>query len=142
VVTDFVSVTGEGVRGTLNGEVVALGNKKLMGAGIDLSPVAAEADRLRDGGATVIFISRATTLLGLIAVADPVKASTPAALQALRTSGLQIVMVTGDNRRTAETIARQLGIQDIERRYCPLRRARSCNAYRRRAKSSRWRATA
>jgi Cu+-exporting ATPase len=119
VVTDFVSVTGEGVRGTLNGEVVALGNKKLMGAGIDLSPVAAEADRLRDGGATVIFISRATTLLGLIAVADPVKASTPAALQALRTSGLQIVMVTGDNRRTAETIARQLGIQDIEAEILP-----------------------
>jgi Cu+-exporting ATPase len=120
MVTDFVSITGEGVRGTLNGEAVALGNKKLMErAGIDLSPVAAEADRLRDGGATVIFISRANTLLGLIAVADPVKASTPAALQALRASGLKIVMVTGDNRRTAETIARQLGIQDIEAEILP-----------------------
>ena len=120
VVTDFVSITGEGVRGTLNGEAVALGNNKLMeGAGIDLSSVAAEADRLREGGATVIFISRASTLLGFIAVADPVKASTPAALQALRTSGLQIVMVTGDNRRTAETIARQLGIQDIEAEILP-----------------------
>jgi Cu+-exporting ATPase len=119
-VTDFVSITGEGVRGTLNGEAVALGNNKLMeGAGIDLSPVAAEADRLREGGATVIFVSRASTLLGFIAVADPVKASTPAALQALRTSGLQIVMVTGDNRRTAETIARQLGIQDIEAEILP-----------------------
>ena len=120
VVTDFVSITGEGVRGTLNGEAVALGNNKLMeGAGIDLSSVAAEADRLREGGATVIFISRASTLLGFIAVADPVKASTPAALQALRTSGLQIVMVTGDNRRTAETIARQLGIEDIEAEILP-----------------------
>jgi Cu+-exporting ATPase len=120
VVTDFVSITGEGVRGTLNGEAVALGNKKLMeSAGIDLRPVAAEADRLRDGGATVIFISRASILLGLIEVADPVKASTRAALQALRTSGLQIVMVTGDNRRTAETIARKLGIQDIEAEILP-----------------------
>jgi Cu+-exporting ATPase len=120
VVTDFISITGEGVNGTLNGEAVALGNKKLMeGAGIDLNPVAVEADRLRDGGATVIFISRATTLLGLIAVADPIKASTPEALQALRTSGLKIVMVTGDNRRTAETIARQLGIEDIEAEILP-----------------------
>jgi len=120
VLADFVSITGEGVRGTLNGEAVALGNRKLMeGAGIDLTSVAAESDRLRDGGATVIFISRASTLLGLIAVADPVKASTPAALQALRTGGLQIVMVTGDNRRTAEMIARQLGIQDIEAETLP-----------------------
>jgi P-type Cu+ transporter len=120
VVTDFISITGKGVRGTLNGEAVALGNKKLMeGAGIDLNPVAVEADRLRDGGATVIFISRATTLLGLIAVADPIKASTPEALEALRTSGLKIVMVTGDNRRTAETIARQLGIEDIEAEILP-----------------------
>jgi len=80
VVIDFISITGEGVRGTLNGEAVALGNKKLMeGAGIDLSPVAVEADRLRDGGATVVFTSRARTLLGLIAVADPIKVSTPAA---------------------------------------------------------------
>ena len=120
VVTDFVSITGEGVRGTLNGEAVALGNEKLMeGAGIDLNLVAVEANRLRDGGATVVFISHASTLLGLIAVADPVKASTPAALQALRASGLKIVMVTGDNRRTAETIARQLGIEDIEAEILP-----------------------
>jgi Cu+-exporting ATPase len=120
VIADFVSITGEGVRGTLNQETVALGNKKLMeGASFDLSSVAAEADRLRDRGATVIFISRGSTLLGLIAVADPIKASTPAALQALRASGLKIVMVTGDNRRTAETIARQLGIKDIEAEILP-----------------------
>jgi Cu+-exporting ATPase len=120
VVTDFVSITGEGVRGTLNGEAVALGNNKLMeGAGIDLSLVAVEADRLRESGTTVIFISRASTLLGLIAVADPVKVSTLAALQALRASGLKIVMVTGDNRRTAETIAGQLGIEDIEAETLP-----------------------
>jgi Cu+-exporting ATPase len=82
VITDFVSITGEGVRGQLIGESVALGNKKLMeAAGIDLSAVAADADRLRDEGATVMFVSRGSTLLGLIAVADSVKVSTPTALQ-------------------------------------------------------------
>jgi hypothetical protein len=82
VITDFVSITGEGVRGQLSGESVALGNKKLMeAAGIDLSAVAADADRLRDEGATVMFVSRGSTLLGLIAVADSVKVSTPTALQ-------------------------------------------------------------
>ena len=120
VITDFASITGEGVRGYLGGELVALGNKKLLeGAGIDLSSIAVEADRLRDEGATVMFVSRGKALLGLIAVADPVKASTPAALHALRATGLKIVMVTGDNRRTADTIARQLGIKDIEAEVLP-----------------------
>ena len=120
VITDFASITGEGVRGYLGGEPVALGNKKLLeSAGIDLSSVAVEADRLRDEGATVMFVSRGKALLGLVAVADPVKASTPAALHALRATGLKIVMVTGDNRRTADTIARQLGIKDIEAEVLP-----------------------
>jgi Cu+-exporting ATPase len=120
MVTTFSSITGEGVRGALNGEAVALGNKKLMdGAGIDVSSVASDADQLRADGATVVFISRARTFLGLIAVADPIKASAPAALRALRDSGLKIVMVTGDNRRTAEAIARQLGIEDIAAEVLP-----------------------
>ena len=120
VITDFASITGEGVRGYLGGEPVALGNRKLLeGAGIDLSSIAVEADRLRDEGATVMFVSRGKALLGLVAVADPVKASTPAALRALRATGLKIVMVTGDNRRTADTIARQLGIKDIEAEVLP-----------------------
>jgi heavy metal translocating P-type ATPase len=123
VITDFVSVTGEGVRGQLGGESVALGNKKLMAdAGIDLSAAAVEADGLRGEGATVMFVARGATLLGLIAVADPVKASTPAALQALRASGLKIVMVTGDNRRTAEAIARKLDIQDVEAEVLPMQK--------------------
>jgi Cu+-exporting ATPase len=118
--TDFVSITGEGVRGTLDGAAVALGNKKFMdSAGVDSALVAVEADRLGDAGATVVFVSRGVTILGLIAVADPIKASTPAALQALRTGGLKIVMVTGDNRRTAQTIARQLGIETVEAQVLP-----------------------
>jgi Cu+-exporting ATPase len=120
VIADFASITGEGVRGHLGGELAALGNEKLMeGADIDLRSIAVEADRLRDEGATVMFVSRGKALLGFIAVADPVKPSTPAALQALRAGGLKIVMVTGDNRRTAETIARQLGINDIEAEVLP-----------------------
>jgi Cu+-exporting ATPase len=120
VITDFASITGQGVRGHLSGQIVALGNQKLMAdAGIDLSTTATEADRLRGAGATVMFVARGTTLLGLIAVADPIKSSTPAALQALRASGLRIVMVTGDNRRTAETIARKLNITDFEAEALP-----------------------
>jgi Cu+-exporting ATPase len=120
MITSFSSITGEGVRGALNGEAVALGNRKLMdGAGIDVSSVASDADELRADGATVVFISRGRSFLGLIAVADPIKASAPAALRALRDSGLKIVMVTGDNRRTAEAIARQLGIEDIAAEVLP-----------------------
>jgi Cu+-exporting ATPase len=120
VVTDFVSITGEGVRARLGGEPVALGNQKLMtNASIDLSAIAVEADQLRGEGATVMFVARGATLLGLIAVADPIKTSTPAALEGLRASGLKIVMLTGDNRRTAETIARKLNIKDVEAEVLP-----------------------
>jgi Cu+-exporting ATPase len=120
VITDFVSITGEGVRGQLGGETVALGNQKLMAdAGIDFSAATAEADRLRGEGATVMFVARGATLLGLIAVADPIKTSAPAALEALRSSGLKIVMLTGDNRRTADTIARKLNIKDVEAEVLP-----------------------
>jgi len=119
-ITDFVSITGEGVRGRQGGQIAALGSETMMQrAGIDLSAAAVEADRLRGEGATVMFVSRGSTLLGLIAVADPVKAGAPAALQALRASGLRIVMVTGDNRRTAEIIGRRLGIEDIEAEVSP-----------------------
>jgi len=115
VITDFVSITGEGVRGQLGSETVRLGNQKLMAeAGIDLGATAAEAERMRGEGATVLFVARGTSLLGLFAVSDPIKATTPAALEALRARGLRIVMVTGDNRRTAESIARKLNIRDVE----------------------------
>jgi len=115
VIADFASVTGEGVRGIMAGEPVALGNPKLMDSvGVNLAPMSSDADRLRDEGATVVFVSRGTTLLGMLGVADPVKATTPAALAALRASGLKVLMVTGDNLRTAQAIAKQLGLTDIE----------------------------
>jgi Cu+-exporting ATPase len=123
-ITEFTSVAGEGVYGNADGQVMALGNKKLMdGAGVDLRTVSAEADRLRDEGATVVFVSRGTTLLGFLSIADPVKHSTAAALGSMRAGGLRIVMVTGDNRRTAETIAGILGITEIEAEVLPGRKS-------------------
>jgi Cu+-exporting ATPase len=120
VVTDFDSLTGKGVRGTLAGETVALGNRTLMNdLGIDVGRMAAEADKASDDGATAVFVSRGQRLLGLLCIADPVKPSTREALQSLRTSGIKIVMVTGDNRRTAMAIGRQLGITDIEAEVLP-----------------------
>ena len=119
-ITDFVSIPGQGVRGQLGGQSVALGNRNLMiDAGIDPAASAAEAERLSAAGGTVMFVARGTTLLGLIAVADAVKPSTPAALQALRASGLKIVMVTGDNPQTAAAIARQLHITDVQANVLP-----------------------
>ncbi len=120
VVTDFDSRTGKGVRGTLAGETVALGNRTLMNdLGIDVGRMAAEADKASDDGATAVFVSRGQRLLGLLCIADPVKPSTRDALQNLRTSGIKIVMVTGDNRRTAMAIGRQLSITDIEAEVLP-----------------------
>jgi Cu+-exporting ATPase len=122
-ITGFVSVTGEGVRGHLGVEIVQLGNEKLMAdAGVDLGASAAEAERLRGEGATVIYVARGSNLLGLFAVADPIKASAPAALEALRARGLRIVMVTGDNRHTADCIASKLNIEDIDAEVLPARK--------------------
>jgi Cu+-exporting ATPase len=120
MIADFLSVAGAGVRGRLEGETVMLGNRTMMdGGGIDLRGLEADADRLRDEGATVMFAARGSTLLGLIAVTDPVKSSTPAALRTLRSSGLRIIMVTGDDRRTAQVIGRQLQIDHIEAQVSP-----------------------
>jgi len=122
-VEDFESVTGEGVRGRLGAEAVALGNPAMMARiGVEPEALIAEADRQRDAGATVVFAARGKTLLGLVAVADPIKATTAAALEALRAEKLRVIMVTGDNRRTAEAIARQLGIDQVEADVPPARK--------------------
>jgi Cu+-exporting ATPase len=116
----FASFTGEGVSGRLGGEPVALGNRTLMErAGLDVSSLSADADRLRDDGASVMYVSHGSTLLGFIAVADPVKASTPAALRLLQAGGVKIAMVSGDHRRTAEAIARRLSIAEVEAEVLP-----------------------
>jgi P-type Cu+ transporter len=113
--TVFSSVTGKGVTGKVNGRSVALGNSKLM-ADVQAAIGAAEkqAGQLRSDGATVLFMAVNGKLAGVIAIADPIKSSTRAALDDLRRDGLRIVMLTGDNEATARAVANKLGIQDVE----------------------------
>ena len=111
----FASVTGKGVTGTVEGRSVALGNAKLMAdQGIDLGGLVGKADELRASGATALFVGVDGKAGGIIAIADPVKPTTRAALDSLRADGIHVVMLTGDNRVTAEAVARQLGIGDVE----------------------------
>ncbi|MDN3564124.1 heavy metal translocating P-type ATPase [Paeniroseomonas aquatica] len=112
---DFASVTGKGVTGTVGGRRVALGNARLMQElGVELGILAAKADELRREGGTALFLAVDGHPGGVIAVADPIKASTPAALESLRAQGIRVIMLTGDNRTTAEAVARKLGIQEVE----------------------------
>ncbi|EKV28861.1 Copper-translocating P-type ATPase [Caenispirillum salinarum AK4] len=117
---DFSSVTGKGVQGTVEGRAVALGNIKLM-RDLSVAPGDLEgtADDLRREGATVMFLAVDGAPAGLVAVADPVKATTPEALRVLRETGMHIVMLTGDNRTTAEAVARALGIDAVEAEVSP-----------------------
>jgi len=112
---DFDSITGMGVTGTVEDRRVALGNGKLMERlNVPVEPLAARADELRSGGATVMFVALDGRPAGLIAVADPIKETTPEAIRLLHEDGVALVMLTGDNRRTAEAVARQLGIDRVE----------------------------
>ncbi len=113
--TEFGSVTGKGVTGKVGGRSVALGNAKLMAEqGIDLGDLVERADALRKEGATALFLGIDGKPGGIIAIADPIKPTTEAALQSLRADGIRIVMLTGDNRTTAEAVARKLGIDEVE----------------------------
>jgi Cu+-exporting ATPase len=119
-VAEFASVTGKGVSGRVGGRQVAVGNAKLMGdLGIASSDIEARADELRRDGATTMFVAADGRLVGLVAVADPVKATTPAALESLRAGGMRIVMLTGDNRTTAQAVAARLGISEVEAEVLP-----------------------
>ena len=113
--TDFTSVTGKGVTGRIDGKSVALGNAKLMAdLGIAFGDLDRRADELRGDGATALFLAIDHKPGGVIAIADPIKATTQAALDTLRNNGLRIVMLTGDNKTTAEAVARKLGIEEIQ----------------------------
>jgi P-type Cu+ transporter len=113
--TDFASVTGKGVTGKIGGMVVALGNVKLMtDLGITLGDLEHKADELRGDGATALFLAIDRKPGGVMAIADPIKATTRAALDTLRNYGIRIVMLTGDNKTTAEAVARKLGIKEVE----------------------------
>jgi Cu+-exporting ATPase len=113
--TDFASVTGKGVTGKIGGRPVALGNAKLMAdLGIKLGDLETKADELRSDGATALFLSVDGKPGGVIAIADPIKSTTQAALDSLRKDNIRIVMLTGDNKTTAEAVARKLGIKEVE----------------------------
>jgi Cu+-exporting ATPase len=112
---DFASVTGKGVTGQVGGRFVALGNAKLMAdLGVAFGDLERQADELRGDGATALFLAIDRRLAGVIAIADPIKATTQAALETLRSEGIRIVMLTGDNKTTAGAVARQLGVGDVE----------------------------
>jgi Cu+-exporting ATPase len=117
---EFRSETGKGIVGQVEGHPVALGNVRLMqDLGMSVDALRAEADALRADGQTVMFVAVDRQAAGLVAVADPIKPSTPEALTALRQAGLRIVMLTGDNRRTAEAVARKLPIDQVEAEVLP-----------------------
>ncbi|MBY0565672.1 MAG: heavy metal translocating P-type ATPase [Hyphomonadaceae bacterium] len=117
---EFDSPTGKGVLGVVAGRKVVIGAERFLGEqGIDASSLKSEADAARRDGATAIYVAIDDRLAGLFAIADPVKATTPAALEALRAQGMRLVMLTGDNRTTAEAVARGLGIDEIEAEVLP-----------------------
>jgi Cu+-exporting ATPase len=124
-VENFEASAGKGVTGIIEGRKIALGNAAMMQAdGIDAAGLEAAANEMRNEGATAIFAAVDGKAIGVIAVADPVKPTTAAAIAALRDTGVRVVMLTGDNRRTAEAVARRLGIQEIEAEILPQDKAK------------------
>jgi Cu+-exporting ATPase len=117
---DFRSITGEGVVGVVEGRRVALGNARLLAReGLERGELAARAEALRGEGQTVMWIAVDGRAAGLLGVTDPIKPTTEAALAELRADGLEIVMLTGDHRSTAEVVARRLGIERVEAEVLP-----------------------
>jgi Cu+-exporting ATPase len=109
---NFASVTGQGVTGTVGGRSVRAGNARLMG-GIGFGALSAQVDALRGDGAGVVFVAVDGEPAGAIAVADPIKPTTKAAIDELKAAGIRIVMLTGDDRTTAEAVAGELGIAEV-----------------------------
>ena len=119
-VEGFESVPGKGVTGIMDGRKVALGNRLMMqAAGIDVGALAGLADESRNDGATTIFAALDGKASGVIAIADPIKATTADAVRALTKEGVHVVMLTGDNRATAQAVGRKLGIAEIEAEVLP-----------------------
>jgi P-type Cu+ transporter len=113
-IVGFEAKTGMGIQGLADATTIGLGNAAMMQAlGADLAPLLDQAEQLRNDGKTVVFLASGGTLAGLLAVADGIKPTTPAAIKALQGSSLTIIMATGDAAATAEAVARQLGIGDV-----------------------------
>jgi Cu+-exporting ATPase len=122
---DFEAITGKGVKGTVDGRQVALGNAAMMTElGLEAARLGERVNERRDQGETVMFVVVEGALAGLVSVADPIKESTPAALKALHALGFRIVMATGDNARTARAVAGSLGIDEVRADVLPEDKAR------------------
>ncbi|GLI93757.1 copper-translocating P-type ATPase [Methylocystis echinoides] len=118
--TDFDAPVGRGVTGRVGAQTVVIGNQRILAErDIDTRELDREADRLREDGATVIFVAVDKRLAGLIAVADPIKDATSGALQALLADGVSVVMLTGDNWTSARAVAKRLGITEVEAEVLP-----------------------
>jgi P-type Cu+ transporter len=114
-VEDFEAPAGKGITGRVDGRRLMIGNARIMAdAGVDLGDLENEAERLRQDGATAIFVAMDGNAAGVIAVADPIKPTTPAAIAALQAAGLHVIMLTGDNATTARAVAAKLNIHDVE----------------------------
>jgi Cu+-exporting ATPase len=120
----FEAVVGKGIIGHVGGQKAALGNRALLdGLGVDISPLAVRAEALRGEGQTVMFLAVGDQAIGLLGVADAIKATTADALHALRAEGVRIVMLTGDSRTTAEAVARKLAIDEVIAQVLPDQKA-------------------
>ncbi|WP_168879372.1 copper-translocating P-type ATPase [Rhizobium sp. P28RR-XV] len=118
--SEFDSPVGKGVTGIVDGRRLVIGSHRIMAeAGVDLSALMPEAEALRGEGATVIYVAVDGRVGGLIAIADPVKETTPAALRSLKQENIRVVMLTGDNRTTAQAVAKKLGIDEVEAEILP-----------------------
>jgi Cu+-exporting ATPase len=123
-VESFESITGKGVKGRVENRSVVLGNRSLLEElGVDPGPFAEQAEKLRADGQTVMFVVVDGGIAGLLGVADPLKESTPEALQALRSEGLRLVMLTGDSHTTAQAVAAKLPIDEIVAEVLPWQKA-------------------
>ena len=113
-VSDFDAPTGKGVMGTINGKRVAIGNARLLQElGAEDTAFMAQAENLRSQGATAMFMAIDGKAAAILAVEDPIKASTPGAIKALQAMGIEVVMLTGDSKKTAEAVAKKLGIDQV-----------------------------
>ena len=129
--TEFDSPVGRGVTGLVDGRRVALGNARYLSeTGVDVASLEVEADGLRSDGATAIFVALDGAAAGVLGIADPIKATTPGAIRDLKAAGLRLVMMTGDNRATAEAVARRLGIDDVRAEVLPQDKASVVSALR------------
>ena len=123
-VTGFDSPTGKGVMGMVDGRRIVLGNANMFAESkISTAALETDAERLRGDGATAVFLAADGKAAGVIAIADPVKPTTPAALRALTDEGVRVVMLTGDNKTTAQAVARRLGIAEVEAEVLPDRKS-------------------